>query len=530
MSGKMRNLLFLLCVTKVLSSDESPSVIIIGAGSSGIAAASKLLQNGVHDVTILEAENRIGGRVYSTRIGEYMIDMGGQWVHGEKGNVVYEMAWPLDLLSHRGGPNDRSIFYNMAFTTIAKTIGSEDVAAQMIRDTWEPFKLFGTAGDKVDSAMTQEITKYYFNITEEWLGIDDLKSGSVGEYLDMKLNEYFATHKNIPEHLKKPLTNVFHRERMAFEGAEDLYQVSAKAARDFIVDGDFLINWKEKVYGTILDVLMKRYPNPEEELPIMNKTLLNKKVSRIEYDADGPVKVKTSDGDEYAADYVIFTPSLGVLKANHKNLFQPHLSARKIRAIESLGIGHVGKIYLFYDDPWWTKDLDTIYRCILWSEDDEKTLKSDPERRWMLSVYSVNRIEWKPKVICLWLTGPNIREMEMLPEELVRNQSLWLVNKFFGKSYNLTEPTEMKRTHWNSNENFLGTYSWMSLDAQRNNATALDLAEPIMRSNDKPAVMFAGEATSDFYSTVHGAISSGWREAERIIQVFETYRNRETKI
>lgn len=32
-----------------------------------------------------------------------MVDLGGQWVHGEQGNVVYEMAWPLGLLEHSSG-------------------------------------------------------------------------------------------------------------------------------------------------------------------------------------------------------------------------------------------------------------------------------------------------------------------------------------------------------------------------------------------------------------------------------------------
>lgn len=39
------------------------TVIIIGAGVSGIAAATKLLKNNFNNFIILEAENRIGGRV-----------------------------------------------------------------------------------------------------------------------------------------------------------------------------------------------------------------------------------------------------------------------------------------------------------------------------------------------------------------------------------------------------------------------------------------------------------------------------------
>lgn len=47
-----------------------PRIIIIGAGASGIAAASKLFEYGFDNITILEAEHRIGGRVYTTRFGE----------------------------------------------------------------------------------------------------------------------------------------------------------------------------------------------------------------------------------------------------------------------------------------------------------------------------------------------------------------------------------------------------------------------------------------------------------------------------
>lgn len=54
-------------------------IIIIGAGASGFAAASKLLSNGFHNVVILEAENRMGGRVNTIPFGSNVVDMGAQW-------------------------------------------------------------------------------------------------------------------------------------------------------------------------------------------------------------------------------------------------------------------------------------------------------------------------------------------------------------------------------------------------------------------------------------------------------------------
>lgn len=53
--------------------NKNKKIIIIGAGAAGIAAATKLFENGFTNLTILEAENRIGGRLYTTKFGKYMI-------------------------------------------------------------------------------------------------------------------------------------------------------------------------------------------------------------------------------------------------------------------------------------------------------------------------------------------------------------------------------------------------------------------------------------------------------------------------
>lgn len=54
-------------------------IIIIGAGVSGVAAATKLISNGFKKVTILEGGDRIGGRVYTIPYGANVLDIGAQW-------------------------------------------------------------------------------------------------------------------------------------------------------------------------------------------------------------------------------------------------------------------------------------------------------------------------------------------------------------------------------------------------------------------------------------------------------------------
>lgn len=55
------------------------SVIIIGAGAAGIAAATKLLLNGFRNILILEGQNRIGGRIHTIPYGAGVLEMGAQW-------------------------------------------------------------------------------------------------------------------------------------------------------------------------------------------------------------------------------------------------------------------------------------------------------------------------------------------------------------------------------------------------------------------------------------------------------------------
>jgi phytoene dehydrogenase-like protein len=67
------------------------SVIIIGAGISGLAAAKKLQENGF-DVTVLEAQDKVGGRLRTDRRLGFAFDEGASWIHGTNGNPITNLA------------------------------------------------------------------------------------------------------------------------------------------------------------------------------------------------------------------------------------------------------------------------------------------------------------------------------------------------------------------------------------------------------------------------------------------------------
>jgi oxygen-dependent protoporphyrinogen oxidase len=63
------------------------SVVVVGAGLAGLAAASELVRRGF-DVTVLEASGRVGGRMTSDEIDGVVIDRGAQFLSSAYGHVL----------------------------------------------------------------------------------------------------------------------------------------------------------------------------------------------------------------------------------------------------------------------------------------------------------------------------------------------------------------------------------------------------------------------------------------------------------
>ncbi|KAF5299812.1 hypothetical protein FQR65_LT09334 [Abscondita terminalis] len=448
----LRLLILLLSVTFCAS---DPSVIIIGAGPSGIAAATRLLKNGVTNLVVLEAENRIGGRVFSVPFGKDYIDLGAEWCHGVENNIVYDMIKDLDILRPRK--------YILPKISHSK-----------------------------DKILEQSFSKNLSTILEELVEGSHEADGSLGEVLIKNYEEKISWWKNNPKYyaVAKDAVELLETYVNSLEGSFSWFDVSASS--DYDGEDSTNLNWNGLGYKTILEFMMQKYPDPSKALPIDDKILLNKEVEHISWDSD-KVVVKCADGSSYTADHVIVTVSLGVLKHQHNSLFSPKLPADNF----------------------------------VWDNEDKDEYKEGPTKdgkSWTTSMAIITGIQHNPNVLSAWVTGPFVPDVEKCSDETVIDGVMHLLEYFnVAEGRTITRPDKIIRAKWYTNPHFRGTYSFQTINTRRGvNSDETILAAPLGDNPKKPNLLFAGEATNPIhFSTVHGAIESGFREADRIIGMYK---------
>lgn len=93
----------------VRTADDRPTTLVVGAGASGLTAARALADAG-HRVVVLEARHRIGGRVWTTRLGSTPVDLGASWIHGSRGNPLTDLARRVGARTVVSDPDDVTVY------------------------------------------------------------------------------------------------------------------------------------------------------------------------------------------------------------------------------------------------------------------------------------------------------------------------------------------------------------------------------------------------------------------------------------
>ena len=91
---------------RVFMASDRMDVLILGAGAAGLAAAGELVGSGV-SVQVLEARDRIGGRIWTIRPGEpnLPIELGAEFVHGRHPAIWRKLAKARLRAKNADGPH-----------------------------------------------------------------------------------------------------------------------------------------------------------------------------------------------------------------------------------------------------------------------------------------------------------------------------------------------------------------------------------------------------------------------------------------
>ncbi|PCH06605.1 Amine oxidase [Penicillium occitanis (nom. inval.)] len=293
---------------------KTPHVGIIGAGVSGLRCADILAQNGAK-VTILEARNRIGGRITQVEVGGNLVDLGANWIHGTEGN-------PIDQISR------------ISNTTTCEWDGRETI--------------YDTNGKLLDEATTMKLAEWMWTAVDEGFVFSTKNKDSIPA--SMSLFDYCC------KQLEK--TNFTEEEKAAckefskFWGAYVGEPVERQSMKFFCleecIEGTNL--FVASTYKNILDHISKsalKHADLHLNSPVVQIEAANRDTSSGRH-----ITVVTEAGKKYQFDDVIVTCPLGWLQKN-KSIFSPSLPLRLSSAIDNISYGRLEKIYVTFPRAFW---------------------------------------------------------------------------------------------------------------------------------------------------------------------------------
>ena len=286
----------------------STDCIIIGAGIAGLVAGDYLRKKG-WGVTILEARERVGGRVWSRTDwkGKSPVDMGASWIHGISGNPMAEQAQREGI---RTVPFDyeKKAVYHADGSRI--TPEEEERIEKRFRKTL-----------RVANATAEELSRDV-SLRETFTGAERKMGWPPKELASLN----FRAHTDI-EH----------------EFAASLEELSAQ----YWDEGEELSGGDVIVPAGLGGMVEPWARGPDIRF--------GQTVQRVGYDRDG-VRVKTSQGLEIRSKKLIVTVPLGILKKG-TIVFDPPLPKEKTEVIGRIGFGNYQKTALLYDELFWDPEL-----------------------------------------------------------------------------------------------------------------------------------------------------------------------------
>ncbi|XP_045465343.1 spermine oxidase [Harmonia axyridis] len=487
-------------------------VIIIGAGIAGLSAAYHLTKNGISDFILLEARNRIGGRIIQIRMGNEKVELGANWIHGVLGNPIYELAMHYGLIDIMQIPKPHKL--------VASTEKGKQVPFQVLREVYEAYLCF-----------LKRCEEYFLS---EYLPPDGIDS--VGQHIRLEVSIYLDKIKDKDErHLRELIFECLLKRETCISGCDNMNEIDLLELGTYeeLQGGNIVL---PEGYSSILkpfsedipsDNILLNHPvnlikwnsssngnesDDSDKTVIDDSEIINNTEKSNEHMTN--VEVTTSNNKKFFADHVICTIPLGVLKHKARTLFNPQLPEFKLEAVDRLLFGVVDKILLEYDRPFLNPNVTEV--LLLWEPDDQTNcMKEDISKTWYKKIYSFSKIS--ETLLLGWVSGKEAEYMETLSNDIIINVCTDILRKFLNDPF-IPKPKNCVCTSWSSQQYTRGSYTAIAVGASQVDIDLL--AQPLYadETETKPVVLFAGEHThTNFYSTVHGAYLTGRTAAQTIL-------------
>ncbi|ONI12872.1 hypothetical protein PRUPE_4G188600 [Prunus persica] len=447
------------------------SVIIVGAGLAGLAAARQLLSLGFK-VAVLEGRNRPGGRVYTQKMGQddkfSAVDLGGSVITGIHANPLGVLARQLSIPLHK--VRDKCPLYKPDGTPVDKDIDSkiEVIFNKLLDKVMELRQTMGGFGNDVSLGSVLETLRQLYGVA---------RSTEERQLLDWHLANLEYANAGCLSNLSAN-----------YWDQDDPYEMGGDHC--FLAGG----NWR------LIKALC-------EGVPIF----YGKTVNTIIYGDEG---VEVIAGDQvFRGDMVLCTVPLGVLKKGAIR-FEPQLPPKKIAAIERLGFGLLNKVAMVFPHVFWGEDLDT-FGCL--NEHGHK-------RGEFFLFYGYHTVSGGPVLIAL-VAGEAAQTFESTEPSILLHRVLSVLRGIYTpKGIDVPRPIQTICTRWGGDPLSYGSYSHVRVQSSGNDYD-------LLAENVGNRLFFAGEATNRQHpATMHGAFLSGLREASCMYRATRRNQNNLRKV